>query len=184
MGEDDNNPNQMLHSHLGPSKELAVKRLPMLPRQFSLNSGQGQQADGGAGGRERFWHQHGDTKAFLHRNLNHICSPGNWHLHMFCSEFPSSGNAEESSRLLKKAISWQRLHFRNGCEDFPFETKDKQKRTQTGWNVSPLLDERTERGATFSPHLCLEVMLRGGRVTDAYLTRQLYIFIRRKMDNA
>lgn len=47
MGEDDNNPNQMLHSHLGPSKELAVKRLPMLPRQFSFNSGQGQQGDGG-----------------------------------------------------------------------------------------------------------------------------------------
>lgn len=151
----------MLHSRLGPSKELAAKRLPTPPRQFSLNSGQGQQGDGGASGRERCWHQRADIKAFPHRNLPHICSPGNWHPHMFCSEFPSSGNAEESSGLLKKAISWQQLHFRNGCEDFPFETKDKQKRTQTGRNMSALLDERTERGATFSPHLCLEFLLRG-----------------------
>lgn len=69
---------------------------------------------------------------------------------MFCSEFPSSGNAEERSRLLKKAISWQQLHFGNGCEELPFETEDKQKRTQTGWNMSPLLDEGAERGAPFS----------------------------------
>lgn len=139
----------MPHSHLGPSKELAVKRLPMLPGQFSLSSGQGQQGGGGASRREQFWPQLGDIRAFPHRNLNHICSPGNWHPHVFCTEFPSNGNAEESSRLLKKAISWQRLPFRNGCEDFPFETKDKQNRTQTGRNMSPLLNERTERGATF-----------------------------------
>lgn len=69
---------------------------------------------------------------------------------MFCSEFPSSGNAEERSRLLKKAISWQQLHFGNGCEELPFETEDKQKRTQTGWNMSPLLDEGADRGAPFS----------------------------------
>lgn len=147
---------------LDRQKELVVKRLPMLPRQFSLNGGQGQQGDGGASGRERRWHRRGDIKAPPHRNLNRICSSGNWHPHMFCSEFPSSGNAEESSRLLKKAISWQQLHFRNGCEDFPFETKDKQKRTQTARNMSPLLDERTERDATFSPHRCLEFIKGGG----------------------
>lgn len=48
MDEGDKNPNQMLHSHLGPSKELVAKRLPMLPRRFPLNGGQGQQGDGGA----------------------------------------------------------------------------------------------------------------------------------------
>lgn len=102
MGEDDNNPNQMLPSHLGPSKELAVKRLPMLPRQFSLNRSQGQQGDGGASGREQFWHRRGDIKAFPRANLNHICSPGNWHPHMFWSEFPSNGNGEEKQQVIEK----------------------------------------------------------------------------------
>lgn len=76
LGEEDNNPNQMLHSHahLGPAKELVVWRLPMLPRQFSLNSGQGQQGNGGASGRERFWHRGGDIKAVPQKPQPHLFS--------------------------------------------------------------------------------------------------------------
>lgn len=123
-----------------------------------------------------------------HRNLNHISLP--WKLapaRVPRVNFHQVGTARRRSRLLKKAISWQQSRFRNGCEEFPFETKDKQKRTQTGRSMSPLLDGRTERGAAFPPHLCLELMPGGeggGGVADAVLIRLFYIFIRTKMDNA
>lgn len=137
-------------------KEPVVERLPTPPRRFSLNGSQGRRVrrwgDGGAMAGLAEGIGFGTGVAILgpppHKNLNHISL--SWKLapaRVPRVNFHQVGTARRSSRLLKKAISWQQSRFRNGCEEFPFETKDKQKRTQTGRSMSPLLDGRTERGA-------------------------------------
>lgn len=127
----------------------------MLPRQFSLTAAKGGratvgQAEGSGSGTRC------DSKAFLTQTsvTFGLLEPGTRTCFSVNFLFPRQ-KTHECSRLLKKAAT----HFINRCTDYPFETE--KTHMQTGRNISPLLDEGTERGAIFSPLLPLQYEFQG-----------------------
>lgn len=163
MCEDENDPSQMLDSRLGASSGLVARRLPTLRRQLfhSTTAKGGKATVGQAGGGGRFWQKPGGSEASPHGTSTR-----------------STVNFHKVGKPKRAAGYWKRrqLRFVNGCKDFPFETKGTQKHTQTGQNMSPLLDEGTNPPPPPNS--------RGRRVMAAYLTCQDYIFMRRKRDIA
>lgn len=112
MCEDDNDPSQMLDSHLGPSSELVARRLPVPRRQLfhSTTAKGGEETVGQAGGS-------GSGKSLAMAKPPLAQSPITFALLETGTSTCSTVNFHKAGKPKRAAGYWKRrqLRFINGC---------------------------------------------------------------------